>query len=131
MNRPLLDPGYYYIVLDRYRLDVSIGIHDFERAKPQPVTVSIAVAFPRRTDYEDKIAEVIDYDYLRREVTALVHNRHINLQETLCTEILKLCRDGGARGAIVRSEKTNVYPDAQAVGCEMSWFDDGVLLKTA
>jgi dihydroneopterin aldolase len=129
MNRPLLSADYYYIVLDRYRLDVSIGIHDFERAKPQPVAVSIAVAFRRRKQYQDKIAEVIDYDFLRSEIAALVHGRHINLQETLCEAILEICRKGGAKGAIVRSEKTNVYPDTQSVGCEMSWFDEGVLLK--
>lgn len=129
MNRPLLNSGHYYIVLDRYRLDVSIGIHDFERAKPQPVTVSLAVAFERRPYYTDKIVEVIDYDFLRTEIAKLVHDRHINLQETLCEAILDICRKGGARGAIVRSEKTNVYADALSVGCEMSWFDEGVLLK--
>jgi len=129
MNRPLLAPGYYYILLDRYRLDVSIGIHDFERLKPQPVTVSIAVVFPRRERYEDRVSEVIDYDFLRTRIAALVHDRHLNLQETLCQAVLDICREGGAKGAIVRSEKTNVYADAQSVGCEMSWFDDGVLLK--
>ncbi|NWG93194.1 MAG: dihydroneopterin aldolase [Parvularculaceae bacterium] len=127
MNRPLLNADHYYIVLDRYRLDVSIGIHEFERAKPQPVTVSIAVAFRRRKEYQDRISEVIDYDFLRAEIAALVHDRHINLQETLCEAVLAICRKGGARGAIVRSEKTNVYPDAHSVGCEMSWFDEGVL----
>ncbi len=129
MIRPLLNDDHYYIVLDRYRLDVSIGIHDFERAKPQPVTVSLAVAFPRRAEYSDRITEVIDYDFLRTKIAALVHNGHINLQETLCQSILNICREGGAKGAIVRSEKTNVYPDAQSVGCEMSWFDAGVLKK--
>lgn len=129
MTRPLLNPDHYYIVLDRYRLDVSIGIHDFERLKPQPVTVSLSVAFSRRARYTNKISEVIDYDFLRTEIAALVHDRHINLQETLCEAILDICRKGGAKGAIVRSEKTNVYPDTQSVGCEMSWFDDGVLLK--
>lgn len=129
MNRPLLNSDHYYIVLDRYRLDVSIGIHDFERAKPQPVTVSLAVAFERRAEYSDMVTEVIDYDFLRTEIAKLVHNRHINLQETLCEAILRICKAGGAKGAIVRSEKTNVYADALSVGCEMSWFDDGVLLK--
>ena len=129
MNRPLLNSGHYYIVLNDYRLDVSIGIHDFERAKPQPVTVSLAVAFPRRAQYSDRVNEVIDYDFLRTKIAALVHNGHINLQETLCQSILDICRKGGAKGAIVRSEKTNVYPDAKSVGCEMSWFDDGVLMK--
>lgn len=129
MNRPLLAKGHYYIILDRYRLDVSIGIHDFERAKPQPVSVSVAVAFAESEAIRDRIANVIDYDFLRSEIAALVHGRHINLQETLCVAILDICRKGGAKGAIVRSEKTNVYPDTQSVGCEMSWFDDGVLLK--
>ncbi len=129
MNRPLLSERHYWIVLDRYRLDVSIGIHDFERLKPQPVRVTVAVAFEKKAAFADKIANVIDYDFLRSEIAALVHGRHINLQETLCEAILAICRKGGARGAIVRSEKTNVYPDTQSVGCEMSWFDDGVLMK--
>ena len=129
MNRPPLNDDHYYVLLDRYRLDVSIGIHDFERAKPQPVSVCISVAFPRRKHYADRITEVIDYDFLRKEIAALVHDRHINLQETLCEAILDICRKGGAKGALVRSEKTNVYPDARSVGCEMSWFDDGVLNK--
>ena len=40
MNRPLLSDSYYYIVLEDYRLDVSIGIHDFERAKTITRTAS-------------------------------------------------------------------------------------------
>jgi dihydroneopterin aldolase len=129
MIRPLLNNEHYYIILDRYRLDVSIGIHDFERAKPQPVSVSVAVAFRRAEPFRDRIANVIDYDFLRTQIAALVHGRHINLQETLCEAVIEICRKGGAAGAIVRSEKTNVYPDAQSVGCEMSWFNDGVLAK--
>lgn len=128
--RPLLNPDYYYIILESYRLDVSIGIYDSERLKPQPVAVSAAVAFPRRRLYQDKITEVIDYDFLKREIAALTHDRHINLLETLSALILEVCRSQGAKGAIVRADKTNVYPDAVSIGCEMSWFDDGVLLKT-
>lgn len=129
MMRPLLNQDHYYIVLESYRLDVSIGIYDSERAKPQPVSVSVAVAFSRRAAYQDRIAEVVDYDFLKREIAALVHDRHINLLESLCSSILDICRRHGAKGAIVRSDKTNVYPDAVSIGCEMSWFDDGVLLR--
>jgi dihydroneopterin aldolase len=127
--RPLLNAAYYYIILDTYQLDVSIGIYDSERAKPQPVAVSVAVVFPRRPQYQDKISEVTDYDFLKREIAALVHDRHINLLETLCGHILEICRRSGAKGAIVRSDKTNVYPDARSIGCEMSWFEDGVLFR--
>lgn len=128
--RPLLKPDFYYIILENYRLDVSIGIYESERAKPQPVTVSASVAFARRPLYEDRIAEVIDYDFLRREIAALVHDRHINLLESLCFLILDICRRQGAKGGIVRADKMNVYPDAVSIGCEMSWFDDGVLSGT-
>ncbi len=129
MIRPLLNDEHYYIVLESYRLDVSIGIYESERAKPQPVSVSVAVAFARLARYQDRIAEVIDYDFLRREIAALVHDRHINLLETLCDLILDICRRHGAKGAIVRADKMNVYPDARSIGCEMAWFDSGVLMK--
>ena len=46
--------------------------------------------------------------------------RHFNLHETLCGEILDLClRQPGVLGAVVQTDKPDVYPGVAAVACRM------------
>jgi len=108
------------IFLRDFRLEVSIGIHSFERARPQAVLVNVDLLLdPARVPQADDIAEVLDYDFLRDGIRALAVARHFDLQETLCEAILDLCL---ARGEVIEArvstEKPDVYPDAR-VGYEV------------
>jgi len=68
---------------------------------------------------EDRIDAVLDYDFVRAGVQALVADRHFHLQETLCEAIAALClADPRVERVTVRTSKPDVYPDA-AVGCEI------------
>ncbi len=109
------------IILEDYRLPVSIGIHDFERSAPQMVLVNVelelADAMP---DPRDRIEDALDYDFIRAGIMSIVKNRHFNLQETLCREILELClARGGVRRVKVSTRKPDVYPDCESIGFEM------------
>ena len=101
------------------QLPVSIGIHDFEKNGPQPYRLDLRLAIDDsyRTR-QDLIAETVDYDALRAQVSALVRSRHFNLQETLVQEVLDICfgLDARVQAADVRSAKTAVYPDCDSVG---------------
>ncbi len=105
----------------RMEMMVNIGVHDFERQGPQRVMIDIdlyvdlAASTPRR----DKLDEVFDYDFIRRSVFERIGQGHIELQETLCDDLLKrmlACPE--VMAARVCTEKPDVYPGCEAVGCE-------------
>ena len=85
------------------RLQVSIGIHDFERKGPQTVVVNVDLLLaPADKAHGDRIANVLNYDIVHDGIVALARSRHFNLQETLVDAILDLCvgatrRDRGPR----------------------------------
>ena len=109
------------IMLEDFRLPVSIGIHDFERSAPQMVVVNVELELSdAMPDPRDRIEDALDYDFIRAGIMAIVKNRHFNLQETLCQEILELClAQGGISRAKVSTRKPDVYPDCKSIGFEM------------
>lgn len=109
------------IILEDFRLPISIGIHDFERSAPQMVIVNVELTIADdMPDPKDRIEDALDYDFIRAGIMSIVKNRHFNLQETLCQEILELVlRRGGIKRAKVSTRKPDVYPDCKSIGFEM------------
>jgi len=109
------------IVLEDFRIPISIGIHDFERSAPQMVIVNVELELADdMPDPRDRIEDALDYDFIRAGIMAIIKNRHFNLQETLCQEILELCLGrGGIQRAKVSTRKPDVYPDCKSIGFEM------------
>ena len=100
---------------------VNIGVHGFEREAAQRMAIDVdlyvplAVSTPRR----DKLDEVLDYDFIRRSVFHRIEQGHIELQETLCDDLLVLMlARPEVRAARVCTAKLDVYPGCEAVGCE-------------
>lgn len=109
----------YTILLDSLSVPMRLGIHPHE-AVPQRVllTVEMTVAYDRAPS-EDRIEEVLDYDFVREGIRALGEGPGFGLQETLVEAVAALCLgDPRVRRVRVRSVKPDVYPDA-AVGCEV------------
>ena len=101
------------------RLPVSIGIYDFELARPQAVVINVELLLgtPDR-EAEDSIANVLNYDVIHDGIAALAGSRHFNLQETLVEAILDLClAQPQIVEARVSTEKPDVYKDCR-VGYE-------------
>ena len=109
------------IILEDFRLPISIGIHDFERSAPQMVIVNVELELADdMPDPHDRIEDAVDYDFIRAGIMSIVKNRHFNLQETLCQELLELVlRRGGIKRAKVSTRKPDVYPDCKSIGFEM------------
>jgi dihydroneopterin aldolase len=107
------------IFIRDFRLQVSIGIHDFEKAGPQPVVVNVDLLLaPPGKSHDDRIANVLNYDVVHDGIVALARSRHFNLQETLVEAILDLCiAQAGVVEARVSTEKPDVYGDCR-VGYE-------------
>jgi dihydroneopterin aldolase len=109
------------IFIRDYRLQVSIGIHDFEKKAPQTVVVNVDLwLVPFEKTHGDRIANVLNYDTVHDAIKALAESRHFNLQETLVDAILDLClAQPGVMEARVSTEKPDVYKDCR-VGYEAS-----------
>src|SRR5215471_2855717 len=107
------------IFIRDFRLQVSIGIHDFEKEGPQTVVVNIDLLLaPAERAHNDRIANVLNYDVVHDGVASLAKSRHFNLQETLVDAILDLClNQPGVIEARVSTEKPDVYRDCR-VGYE-------------
>ena len=119
---------YERIFLRDYEVVASIGIHDFELKNPQRIIVDVSLEVSgdaRQRSAEDRIETVLDYDFLRDCIRDIVSDRHFNLQETLCAEILEICLVPDAVvAARVSTRNPDVYPDCDSVGVEMELRKD-------
>lgn len=101
-------------------LKASIGFLAAEKAAPQTVIIDLEYDCPDAANPSDEIGTVLNYDNVREEVAAIVKNRHFNLQETLCREILQSLL---AKPEVIRAKvsvnKPDIYPDVDAVGVSM------------
>ena len=119
-NPSLMDCRRLY--LRDYEVWINIGVHDFEKKGEQRVKINVDLYVPlaMSTPTQDKLDEVLDYDFIRRSIAERVSKGHIHLQETLADDVLKLMlAHPSVRAARVATEKPDVYPDCDAVGCEV------------
>ncbi|RZM03540.1 MAG: dihydroneopterin aldolase [Variovorax sp.] len=110
------------VFLRNYEVWINIGVHDFEKRAEQRVIINVDLYVPLElsTPREDELDEVVDYDFIRRTVAARLSQGHIQLQETLCDDILtQILAHPKVQAARVSTAKPDVYPDCEAVGVEV------------
>ncbi|BFG74929.1 dihydroneopterin aldolase [Paraburkholderia terrae] len=110
------------LFLRDYEVHINIGVHDFEKRGEQRVVINVELFVPLAlsTPVEDKLREVVDYDFMRSTIANRVSQGHIHLQETLCDDLAKaLLAHPQVRGVRLSTEKPDVYPDCDAVGVEV------------
>ena len=110
------------LFLRDYEVWINIGVHDFEKKGEQRVLINVDLFVPLAlsTPRADKLAEVLDYDFIRRTIAERVAQGHIHLQETLADDVLEtMLSHPRVRAARVATEKPDVYPDCDAVGVEV------------
>ncbi|MBX9869432.1 MAG: dihydroneopterin aldolase [Burkholderiaceae bacterium] len=110
------------VFIKDYRLEMEIGIYPHEQNKKQLVIVNIEFWIPlsKNTPMADDINEVINHDFIRPGIQAIINKGRINLQETLCDAIVELCfSEPLVVAARVKTEKKEVYPDCESAGVEV------------
>ncbi|CAB3760796.1 dihydroneopterin aldolase [Paraburkholderia humisilvae] len=115
------------LFLRNYEVFINIGVHDFEKRGEQRVVINVDLFVPlaMSTPVEDKLREVVDYDFMRATIARRVEQGHIHLQETLCDDLVKIMlAHPQVRAARVSTEKPDVYPDCDAVGVEVFRIKD-------
>ena len=110
------------LFLKNYELDINIGVHAFEKQGEQRVLFNVELYIPLAlsTPSKDDLAEVVDYDFMRQTIADRVARGHIQLQETLCDDILAvMLSHPKVMAARVSTQKPDVYPDCESVGVEV------------
>lgn len=113
------------IYLRNFELHANIGVHEHEKDGAQRIIVNVDLFVPlvATTPRHDKIAEVVDYDFIHSAIRKRIAAGHINLQETLCDDIAHvLLAHPLVRAVRVSTEKPDVYPECDAVGVEVFHF---------
>jgi 7,8-dihydroneopterin aldolase/epimerase/oxygenase len=121
--------GCRRLFLRDYAVWVNIGVHDFEKKAEQRVVFNVDLYIPLAvsTPKLDKLDEVVDYDFIRRSIAERVARGHIHLQETLVDDIAAIMlAHPSVLATRVSSEKPDVYPDCDAVGCEVFRLKDAL-----
>ncbi len=110
------------LFLRDYEVHINIGVHAYEKTAEQRVLINVELYIPLAlsTPKADQLDEVVDYDFIRRSIGARVSKGHIQLQETLCDDVLALMlAHPSVRAARISTEKPDVYADCASVGCEV------------
>lgn len=110
------------LFLKDHEVRVDIGVHDFEKEAAQRVLINVDLYVPLQysSPAHDRIDEVVDYDFIRTRVAERISRGHIELQETLCDDLLAaVLAHPHVKAARVSTEKPDVYPDSAGIGCEV------------
>ena len=110
------------LFLKDYEVYINIGVHDFEKSAEQRVIFNVEIYVPLElnTPKQDRLEEVLDYDFIRKTIVERVKRGHIHLQETLCDEIVAaILEHPNVMAVRVSTAKPDVYPDCEAVGVEV------------
>ncbi len=110
------------LFLKDYEVYINIGVHDFEKRAEQRVIFNVEIYVPLElnTPKQDRLEEVLDYDFICKTIVERVKRGHIHLQETLCDEIIAaILEHPNVMAVRVSTAKPDVYPDCEAVGVEV------------
>jgi len=113
---------YRKIFLRDYTIMVNIGVHDYEKTKPQKILINIDlyIELENTISKNDNINEIFNYDFIRKSIEEIIKDKHIELQETLCDKIMELMLGHNlVHAARVSTEKPDIYIDCKGVGVEL------------
>ena len=126
-NSTTLESSCRRIFLKDYEVLAYIGAHDFEKNTTQRLIfyVELFVPYTQSTPSNDDLSEVVDYDFVRKVISERITAGHIELQETLCDDLMaKLINHPKIQAVRLSSCKPDVYPDCAGVGVEVFKMKD-------
>lgn len=117
------------LYLRNYEVMINIGVYEFEKKGEQRLLINVDLYIPLAlsTPVNDQLDEVVDYDFIRDTIAKLMGRGHVQLQESLCDDIVRaMLAHPRVRAANVSTMKPDVYPDCEGVGVEVFKIKDNV-----
>ena len=102
------------------RVRAIVGIHPWEREKPQDLVINLTLFGDlERAATSDEIGDTVHYGTLARAVVAHAQSAGHRLIETLARELARIALDLGAERVIVRVDKPWAVEHAAAASVEI------------
>jgi len=117
------------LFLRNYEVMINIGVYEFEKKGEQRLLINVDLYIPlaESTPVNDQLEEVVDYDFIRDTIAKLMARGHVQLQESLCDDIVRaMLAHPRVRAANVSTMKPDVYPDCEGVGVEVFKIKESV-----
>ncbi len=73
-----------------FRLDILVGVYDWEQKVPQKVQFDLEIGLPGRKSQNDKLGDTIDYAAVVSRIEASLAEHRFSLLETLAEHIAQL-----------------------------------------
>ena len=110
------------VLITDLTLQMSIGIHDFEKIKKQVVKFNIIIdVSPSLTPIENKLKSIVNYETVIKDITKLTKNKHYELLETLAEDIFfELFKNTNIQKIKLKIEKTQIIKNTSSVGIEIT-----------
>lgn len=82
------------IFLQDIKLDLIIGIYDWERKVPQTIQMDLEIALPHsRACESDQVGDTIDYAAVMARIEQTLKEKHFSLVEALAEHVARLIRN--------------------------------------
>ena len=78
------------IFISDFRLDILVGVYDWEKKVPQKVQFDLEIGLPGRTSQSDRLGDTIDYAAVVSRIEASLAGNRFGLLETLAEHIAQL-----------------------------------------
>jgi dihydroneopterin aldolase len=110
--------SHYHCVLTNARIQVRLGIYDFEKIEPQPIVVSVRLSIPFSALPKIKsIRDTVDYEPIRNFIRAWEQRPHVDLIETLLHELVGFCfEDARVEQVEASIRKSAIFDEVEEVG---------------
>ena len=77
-----------YIFIEGLKLESVIGVYDYEKTKPQPLSLDISLGFDLNKLRDDKLEFGIDYDALSQAIQEFVSKTQVETLERMALSII-------------------------------------------
>jgi dihydroneopterin aldolase len=108
------------LFLRDFRLELIIGIYEWERKVPQPVRLDIELGLPsNQAGVSDNVADTIDYGAVARRIKGYLHDapQPITLVESVAEHVAAIVREEfGAPWVKVSVTKFAIVPGIKELG---------------
>ena len=110
------------VIIKDLILNISIGIHDFEKKKRQRVKFNIEILInPYVTPNNKDLNSILNYEEIVSKIEKLTHLKHHELLEDLSENIFNMIfQNKLVRKVNIKIEKMDILKKTKSVGIEVS-----------